>query len=330
MLAKPEIPAETDLSGRSAADWFEDLGDLIEDHGSFNFLGKSYAAGFLQGGTKLIVTFESADQALGRNARGLPTGIHHLQEDGWSHLGIYAKAPGWYRHPKIYNHFDRLIDDGFFEAFDEILFYGAEGGGYAAAAYSVAAPGARVLAIRPQATLDPQITGFESRFDHGKRLDFSTRYGYAPEMIDAANHVAIAFDPMNRLDMAHAALFTKRHMQPLRCPGFGVNVEQGLNEMGIAAELRRQAMAGALSPVSFAKLWRARRINPQYLRNLLYRTNAAERPRLMASVCAHARIAGTQDRYFAITEHALKNRGVRPLFAPEPLPEKKATEGSAA
>ncbi|MEJ6745505.1 MAG: hypothetical protein QNK98_01850 [Yoonia sp.] len=52
-----------------------------------------------------------------------------------------------------------MIDDGFFEDFYNVLFYGTHGGTYAAAAYSVAAPGCTVLALRPQATLDPRIAG---------------------------------------------------------------------------------------------------------------------------------------------------------------------------
>ena len=49
------------------------------------------------------------------------------------------------------------IDDGFLDQFDDVIFYGCFAGGYAAAAYSVSYPMATVIAINPQATLNPSI-----------------------------------------------------------------------------------------------------------------------------------------------------------------------------
>jgi hypothetical protein len=50
---------------------------------------------------------------------------------------------------------------GFFDDFDQVVFYGAGQCGYAAAAFSVATPGATVVAIQPQATLDPRVTEWD-------------------------------------------------------------------------------------------------------------------------------------------------------------------------
>ena len=65
----------------------------------------------------------------------------------------------WFRYPKVHAYFNRLVDDGFFDDLDKVVFYGAGPCGYAAATFSVAAPGATVVAIQPQATLDPRVTG---------------------------------------------------------------------------------------------------------------------------------------------------------------------------
>jgi hypothetical protein len=43
------------------------------------------------------------------------------------------------------------VDDGFFDEFEQVIFYGSGSSGYAAAAFSVAAPGATVIAVQPQA-----------------------------------------------------------------------------------------------------------------------------------------------------------------------------------
>ena len=113
----------------------------------------------MDAGTNLLVTFEDAEYIRKFNNGSAPRGFHYAQQEGWSHLAIIAKSESWFRDPAIYRYFDRLIDDGFFEDFYNVLFYGTHGGTYAAAAYSVAAPGCTVLALRPQATLDPRIAG---------------------------------------------------------------------------------------------------------------------------------------------------------------------------
>ena len=75
---------------------------------------------------------------------------------------------------------------GFFDDFDHVVFYGAGPCKYAAAAFSVAAPAATVDAIQPQTTLDPRITDWDDRYMKMRRTDFTSRYGYAPDMLDAA------------------------------------------------------------------------------------------------------------------------------------------------
>ncbi|MEL6641634.1 MAG: hypothetical protein AAFP98_10030 [Pseudomonadota bacterium] len=288
MSSYPPIAHAADLAGLDPQDWFAALEDVVEEHGSYNFLGKSHTAGFIEAGRNLLVTFESAEAVVATRHPAEPVGFAHIPTDGWSHLGVFSKENSWFRHEKVYAYFDRLIDDGFFDSFENILFFGADGGGYAACAYSVAAPGARVLAIRPQATLDPQVTGFDQRYRAHRRQNFQGRYGFAPAMIDAAQEVSIAFDPLQRLDAVHAALFTKPHVHALRCTAMGQKLDKGLEALGISADLRRAAMAGRLDALTFASLMRARRTNAAYLRRMLTWTESAKKPRLAATVCAHA------------------------------------------
>lgn len=153
---------ETDLKGLEPTDWFAALEDLVEEHGSFSPLGADHVAAFLDAGPKLLVTFENADDVQ-QLSDAAPRGFTYARRDGWSHLAIISRGESWFRDHAIYRHFDRLIDDGFFEDFEDVLFFGAQAGGYAAAAYSVAAPGCRVLALRPQATLDPATAGWDNR-----------------------------------------------------------------------------------------------------------------------------------------------------------------------
>ena len=76
-----------------------------------------------------------------------------------------------------------MVDYGFFDELDQVVFYGSGPCGYAAAAFSVAAPGATVVAVQPQAKLDPRVTVWDSRHRKMRRADFTSRYGYAPDVL---------------------------------------------------------------------------------------------------------------------------------------------------
>lgn len=304
------IDIDSGLSGLEGDAWFSQLEEVAEDLGYLENLGKQCAA-FIDAGPKLLVTFENADSISARDKTAEPVGFQYVREEGWSHLGIYSQAESWCREERVYRYFDRLIDDGFFEDFEDVLFYGANSGGYAAAAFSVAAPGCRVLAIRPQATLDPQIAGFDQRYRHQRIKDFSSRYGYAPDMIDAAQHAYVAFDPSQVMDAVHSALFTRPNMTALRCHGFGNKLERALEGVGILDEMILDAMSGQLTKQRFAKYYRARRDYAPYLRTLHTQTIRRDRKNLAVNVCAHALRHG-HTRFFTDEFETLTQEGFHP------------------
>jgi hypothetical protein len=310
MTKDTRIDIDSGLAGLEGDAWFAQLEDVSEDLGYFERMEK-HASAFIDAGPKLLVTFEIAETIQSRSKEAEPFGFHFVREEGWSHLGIYAQADSWFREKRVYGYFDRLIDDGFFEDFEDVLFYGANSCGYAAAAYSVAAPGCRVLALRPQATLDPGIAGFDQRYRDQRIKDFSSRYGYAPDMIDAAQRAYIAFDPNQMMDSVHAALFTKPNMTPLRCHGLGARLARALDGIEILDVMVIDAMEGTLTPQSFGNMLRARRTYAPYLRNLYNQTMKRDRMDLAVNVCAHAiRIGHT--RFFADQFETLTNQGYHP------------------
>lgn len=311
MTVDTRLDIDSGLSGLDKAAWFEQLEDVADDLGHYNFLGKVHSSAFIEAGPRLLVTFEAAPDIIANNPDAEPLGFHYVRHEGWSHLGLYAGTTSWFRDPYVYAYFDRLIDDGFFDNFDDVLFYGADAGGYAAAAYSVAAPGARVLAICPQATLDPRITGFDQRHRTHRRQNFHDRYGYAPDMIDGATQAYVAFDPYHTLDAVHAALFTKPHVMPLRCVGLGSSIAQGFKAMDIADDVMRGAMDGALSDVTFGKIMRARRGYRPYLRNLYHKMINRDRPRMAANVCTVA-IRNGHESFFKTQLADLQAQGHMP------------------
>ena len=208
-----------------------------------------------------------------------------VRQNGWSHLAVLSDGDTWFRSNHVYSYFDKMTDDGFFDNFDNVLFYGAGPCGYAAAAFSVASPGARVLAIQPQATLDPRVTEWDDRFTEMRRLCFTDRYSYAPDMLDAASHGFVIYDPHEELDAMHAALFTRPNVTKLRMPHMGAALQTDLIEMGLLHELLQAMAEDRLNWKKFAGLFRARRDYAPYLRNLLIRTDGDQRDRLSLYLC---------------------------------------------
>lgn len=305
------ITFDANLAGLDAAAWAERLEELVDDLGYFEPLGDSHMAAFVDAGPRLLVTFENAETIRKSNPGAEPRGFSYVRDEGWSHLALICEGDTWFRDPAVYRYFDRLIDDGFFEDFDHVVFHGANGCGYAACAFSVAAPGCTVLAIRPQATLDPRIAGFDPRYKAHRRLDFNVRYGFAPDMIDAAGAVFIAFDPLLQMDATHAALFTRPNMTQLRCYCLGDKLEVTLDNLDIHNTMIAQAMAGTLDRLSFAKIIRVRRNHIRYQRGIYAQMVKRGHPVLAANVAAHM-MRHAPDAFFAEKLAELEAQGHMP------------------
>ncbi len=308
------IAFEADLKGLEPDAWVEQLDAVADELGYFEPLGEDHLVCFIDAGPKLFVTFEDAETIRKHYPNAEPRGFHYVREDGWSHLAIISKTESWFRDPAVYGYFDRLIDDGFFEDFDKVLFHGANAAGYAAAAYSVAAPGCTVLAIRPQATLDPRITGFDPRHTAQRKHDFSSRYGYAPDMIDATERAFIAYDPLLQMDAIHAALFTRKNMTQLRCVCMGDRLEFSLDDLDIHDDIIRGAMNDTLTVKSFATLIRARRNHVRYRRGLFTQMIRRDHPVLAANVAAYVLREGP-DPFFRKKLEELEAKGYAPTIA---------------
>ncbi|MFK7755206.1 MAG: phosphoadenosine phosphosulfate reductase [Sedimentitalea sp.] len=276
---------DASLAGLNKAVWKSRMINLVEAHGEYHPLGQRHFATYLAGKPTLLVTFESIQgiQALSENAH--PMGFDMVRSQGWSHLCLISDGDTWFRNSRVYGYFDQLIDDGFFDQFERVLFFGAGPCGYAASAFSVAAPGATVLAIQPQATLDPRMTEWDPRFTEFRRTSFTDRFGYAPDMLDAADQAFVLYDPRQDLDAMHAALFRRPNVTRLRLPHMGSALQTSLIEMDILYRLLLLAGTGRLTPHFFSQLYRERRTNVGYLRALMARLDNEDRPALVAMLC---------------------------------------------
>jgi hypothetical protein len=273
-MTHPEAPPE----------WQRAMLAIAEGDGDFLPLGDKHYAFFAEERPVLLVTFEDAGAVRDR-PDNLPEHYALAKARGWSLLTILAEGETWWRDPEVFRYFDRLADDGFLEDFDRVIFYGAGSAGYAAAAYSITGPGAELVLISPRATLDPALAGWDGRHRVARRINFRSRYGYAPDMTESASRVWLIHDPLHRPDAMHAALFQRPWVTQLHARYTGEGTEDTLKEMRVLDRIIEAAMDGKFSEEFFSWLWRGRRSNGSYLRAILAAARLAGHPKREIMIC---------------------------------------------
>lgn len=222
----------------------------------------------------LVVTFDNLDIAMEKREDRRPWGFSFIEKQGWSMLGVTAAGWTWFRDPWVVAEFDRLRDTGFFARFGRVVFYGASMGGYGACAFSAACPGADVVAISPQSTLDRGLTPWETRYRTAWGRDFTGPYGDAAQASQSARRVTLLYDPYEPLDAAHVARFDAPNVMKLRTPLMGHRLGSSLHQMGILSPITLGALAGTLTEAEFYRILRARKGFARYQRELFKRAMA--------------------------------------------------------
>lgn len=267
--------------------WDGALEAIGAEHGFFERLDDRHKALYVRGDPEtLVVTFDNLDDARQQVEDRLPWGVKFIREQGWSALGLAAHGFTWYRSDPVLDFFDRMRDDGFFAGFSNVVFYGTSMAGYAACAFASAAPGATVIALSPQATLDRAVTiGWEDRFREAWRRDFTGRYGYAPDHARSARKVWLFHDPLVRGDAMHAALFRGENIQPIACRHFGHNLGSVLNMMGALKPITRGIVERSITPQGVFAETRKRRELPYFQKHMLSQLNLRRHPRIAYDYC---------------------------------------------
>ncbi len=259
--------------------------------GFFDRIGGTHAAQFTDGADVLLVAFEQTETLLRASRGGKPIARGVQNRTDIAQLTLLAEDETWFRAPEVYAFFDDLIDDGFFDGFERVIFYGAGAQGYAAAAYSVAAPRADVVLIQPQASLTPSIAGWDDRFPALRRTDFTSRYGYAPQMMETAARGFVIVDPAEREDFMHACLFARENVDIIRQRFLGPEAEPHLDAAGLIDKLLDLVVAGDATVAEIAQTLRPRRKLYPHMNRVLSVVEASENDWRIARV---ARAATTQ------------------------------------
>ncbi|MBD3678407.1 MAG: hypothetical protein HUJ27_08400 [Rhodobacteraceae bacterium] len=246
------------MTSKGAGQWAEVARGLIGAEGFYR-ANETHSLTHIRRGETLCVTFDNLDIAMEKREDRRPWGYKFIEDQGWSMLAVMAGGWTWFRDPWVSAEFDRLRDEGFFDRFSRVIFYGASMGGYGALVFSAACPGAEVVVFSPQTVLDKALVPWETRYRVAWDLDYSDHYGDAARTLVPARRVNLFYDPYSDLDARHVARLSGGNLVHYRCPFFGHRLGTMLQQMGLLQPLVLKAMEGDLDPQSFHRLLRRRR-----------------------------------------------------------------------
>ncbi|WP_375261995.1 hypothetical protein [Palleronia sp.] len=279
------VLSATPASGNSGQ-WSDIARDLAGERGFYEDLG-DHSLLFQDRSETLVVTFDNLDIAMEKREERRPWGYSFIEAQGWSMLGVMADGWTWFRDSAVDDAFLRLSREGFFDRFARVIFYGASMGGYGAAAFSAAAPGATVFVTSPQSTLDKSVVPWEVRYKTAWDRDFSGPFGDAAVASRTAKAVHLLYDPYVAPDAAHAARFTGENVVHWPCPLLGHRLGSSLHQMGALKEITVAAIEDRLDRRMFYRLLRKRRDLPRYQRELVHHAVERGHPGLALKVCNH-------------------------------------------
>ncbi len=295
VTAAAESPTPSSPTTGNVDHWADVARDLAGNAGFYRE-GAEHSMLYIPRGDTLVVTFDNLDIAMTKRDDRRPWGFSFIEKQGWSMLGVMANGWTWYRDDWVCDQFDDLAASGFFKGFKRVVFYGASMGGYAACAFVAACPGADVVSISPQSTLDRRLVPFETRYKTAWGRDFSGRYGDAAAVSQAAGRVTILYDPYEPLDAGHVARFTGANVVRLRAPLMGHRLGSSLHQMGILSQVTLGALNGTLSEADFYRALKARKGFVRYQRELFKRAIAKGHPGLARKLARFVLTRGT-NRY---------------------------------
>lgn len=318
-----DLPAIIDSTRNLPLDqWLSAIQTIADDQGYFEKLGADHSAIFVRRSRRLLVTFETVGKVRNQALSDAPLGWDLIKNQDWSQLCLLSHSDTWFRDEPVYGYFDGLIDDGYFDGFDQVVFYGEGACAYAATAFSVAAPGSIVIALQPQATLDPERAGWDYRAAPMAHLNFSERYGYAPDMAEAAEQVFVLYDATISEDRKHADLFGGDNVTLIRCNHMDELIGDFLTDSNVLEPIIAQAMQGQLQDVDLHRHMRKRKEFLPYLHSLLSNVEDKGRPYLTALLCRrllNSSITPRFQRLLAKAEKELLEAGGQ---LPDPLSPK--------
>ena len=213
---------------------------------------------------RLLVTFDNlanvGDTSLDRE----PWAFKFARDENISHLGIMAHVSDWYRDPELIDRMKELADSGFFDGYDRVVFAGVSMGGFASIAFGSLVPGAHIISINPQSTLDTTLVPWETRYLKGRRQDWTLPLSDAAALTKGLGAVNIFYDPYHELDKKHVSRFSGDNIRVFHCRYSDHKTAVFLRKIDALKPIMHAAIFGELSEKQFYQLYRRRRILPWF------------------------------------------------------------------
>lgn len=251
---------QTDLEEQlPASTWYREIYPAGERDGWFHKFG-DYSCSFVERSRdQLVVSFDNLSQAGNEAYAREPWAQKFCEDRGYSHVGVYAQTPTWFRNADLIAFLEQLRNDGFFKRFWNVSFVGTSMGAFGALTFSSLAPGCTVVAFSPQTTLDEAQVPWETRFGKGRAADWSLPYSDAAAQTMTAEKVYLIYDPFHAGDRAHIDRLYGPNLVPLKGFGIGHKSALVLNRMEALKPVMELGITGQLKPQDFYKAMRARK-----------------------------------------------------------------------
>ncbi|WP_299845604.1 glycosyltransferase family 2 protein [uncultured Roseovarius sp.] len=214
--------------------------------------------------SRLLVTFDNLSNVGDTSVEREPWAFKYAQDEQISHLGIMAHVSDWYRDPDLIARMKQLAKDGFFDRYDRVVFAGVSMGGYAAIAYGSLVPGAHVVSVNPQSTLNPDLVPWETRYENGQRQDWTLPLGDAAKLTKKLGRVNIFYDPYHELDQQHVDRFSGDNIRVFNCWFSNHKTAVFLRKIDALKPVMNHCIFDELTDLEFYRLYRARRYLPWY------------------------------------------------------------------
>ena len=239
--------------------WYREIYPGGDKRGWFHSHG-TCAASFVERDTdQLVVSFDNLSQAGNDAYAREPWAQKFCADRDFSHLGIYAQEPTWFRDADLITHLEGLRDEGFFAGFKKVAFVGTSMGAFGALTFSSLAPGATVVAFSPQTTLDAAKVPWEGRFAKGRSADWTLPYSDAAKQTKAASQVYLVYDQFHEGDRKHVERLKGRNLVHLKGAGLGHKSALVLSRMNVLKDVMEGAVAGTLTQLDYYRAIRARK-----------------------------------------------------------------------
>lgn len=214
--------------------------------------------------TRLLVTFDNLSNVNDTSPEREPWAFKFAQDNALSHLGVLAHVSDWYRDADLIARFERLVAEGFFDNYERVVFAGVSMGGYAALAFASLVPGAHVVSVNPQSTLDPGLVPWESRYESGQRQDWTLPLSDAAKLTGGLGRVNIFYDPYHALDQQHIDRFSGDNLRIFKCWFSSHKTAVFLRKIDALKPVMQHCIFDELTGPVFYRLYRGRRNLPWY------------------------------------------------------------------